>query len=261
MIEKGSFVLVDYTLKTERGDVLETTLEEVAKEHKIGGFFYPKLIIVGSGEVFKQIEDALLGKKEGDEVKAEIPPKDAFGERKGENIKILSVKRFIKQFGEVPEKGKKVRLGNKEGRVESVTQGRVIVDFNHPLAGLTLIFEGKIVKIVSDFNEKILEIIKKRFELKHIEDFKVNFSNGTLTVEIPYEIARLSSSHLAKRAIEYDIRKHIPEINEIVFIERWKRPEEKEAKKKEEKESKKTTKIKKGKAVIKEVATEKKKPE
>ena len=83
LVKSGDLILVDYTVRVkETGELVETTLEKVAKEEGIeaAGPFEPRLVIPGKGFLLKAIEEALIGMEPGEEKKFEIPPEKVWPE-------------------------------------------------------------------------------------------------------------------------------------------------------------------------------------
>ena len=84
-MEDGAIIHVDYDLFSgETGDLIETTREEIAKEHEMhqeGRSYTPMVCIVGTGNLIAGFETALKDAKVGKEVEVEIAPADAYGER------------------------------------------------------------------------------------------------------------------------------------------------------------------------------------
>ena len=77
-MEDGAIIHVDYDLFSgETGDLIETTSEQVAKEHEMhqeGRSYSPMVCVVGSGGLIPGFEAALKDAKVGKEVEIEIAP-------------------------------------------------------------------------------------------------------------------------------------------------------------------------------------------
>src|SRR5439155_20559502 len=95
--------------------------------------------------------------------------------------------------------------------------GRVQVDYNHPLAGRTLIYDVSIEKIVDDDNEKILNIISKRMPEVDKAKFGVERTGKELTVEVPEEAFYLNGLQVAKKSVTSDLQKLFPKNDTISF--------------------------------------------
>jgi FKBP-type peptidyl-prolyl cis-trans isomerase SlyD len=145
-VEVGSLVEVAYTLRANgpEGEELETCTEEA-----------PFVFKVGEDEVLEAFEQGLMGKREGEPFELHIACDDAYGEETEEAIVPLPKDTFMVD-GEIDEEvlqvGEVVPMEDEEGNelvgVVVEIEGDVVhVDFNHPLAGLDLHFEGVIVAI------------------------------------------------------------------------------------------------------------------
>jgi peptidyl-prolyl cis-trans isomerase B (cyclophilin B) len=77
-----------------------------------------------------------------------IPPEAAYGEVEDERIREYDPETFEGMVGQAPEVGMHVHAENGlHGDVVAVREDAVEVDFNHELAGKTLVFEVEIVEI------------------------------------------------------------------------------------------------------------------
>lgn len=133
-------------------------LEEQATEEK------PLEYIHGMGMMLEEFEKQLFGKSEGDNFEFTLSPDKAYGERNKEALVELSKDIFTNDKGEFDDtivfEGNVVPMvdseGNKlQGIVVEVSDNKVKMDFNHPMAGETLHFIGKIIT-VRDATEKDL---------------------------------------------------------------------------------------------------------
>lgn len=149
-VKKGYYLLIDYTGKLEDGTVFDTTLKEKALEAGIYDEekgYRPFFFRAGTGQVIKGIDMGVLGMKEGEEKTLVIPPQDAYGEYKNYLVQEIPLSRLELQTP--PEPGKKIITpGGREVKVLNSTETSATLDFNHELAGKTLILEIKLVSIV-----------------------------------------------------------------------------------------------------------------
>ncbi len=139
MITTDSQVTLHFALRTEAGEEIDSTF---------GG--QPAKLNVGDGNLLPDFEACLLGLQEGDHQTFSMAPEKAFGQRNDNNIQLM--KRH--QFGAdvVLETGlvfsfSDAANGELPGVVKSINGDDVEVDFNHPLAGMSLEFEVEIVAI------------------------------------------------------------------------------------------------------------------
>lgn len=147
-VEKNTVVSVSYTLykENEKGEVLEVCSPEKPLE-----------FIFGFGELLPKFEENLVNLEVGDEFDFVLAPAEAYGERIDEAIVELSTDIFALN-GIVMEDmlyvGNKVPMRDSNGQpmmgeiVKVDLPNKVLVmDFNHPLAGVELYFSGKIEAI------------------------------------------------------------------------------------------------------------------
>ena len=252
VISDNTFVLIEYTAREkETGKVFDTTSEEVAKKEKIydeHDVYGHKLVIIGEGWFLKGFEDRLKNLKENEEKEFEIPPEEAFGPRDPSKIEHISLKKFVRE-GIDPKPGMQVRIGNRVGTVLRVGAGRVTVDFNHPLAGKTLSYSVKVVKIIDNDVEKVKHLVKRRISDLELDKINITFNKSELDIMLPDDVLYQRDVEIAKRGIARDIFKYFPQIKVIRFIEEIKKEEpqaEEEGKKEANEEAKaKNTEAKK----------------
>ncbi len=232
VIREGDFVIVDYVARVEEtGEIADLTLEDVAKKEKIyreDGIYKPKLVIVGEGWFIKGFEEGLIGLEVGKKAEIRVPPEKGFGERDPKKIKVVPIREFRKS-GITPRPGMRVTINGKVGTIHTVTSGRVRVDFNHPLAGKTIIYEVYVRKKLTDDLEKIKAIIGRRLRGIDEEKFEVKIENSEVRIHMPNEVFLLENIQYAKLGIASDIHKHFPQINSVVFVEEIVRKEKSSA--------------------------------
>lgn len=233
-VNSGSFVLIDYVIKTkESGELVDTSLEEEAKKAGItdtARVYEPKLTIVGRGFILKAIEDELVGMPVGGYKSFEIPPEKAFGERDPSKVKVIPLRKF-KDLDQPIGVGSKVIINGREGYIRSIGSGRVQVDFNHYLAGKTLICDVWIRKIITDESEKIYSLLHSRIPESNRENTFITLEKPTVTIKLSKELYLLSGLQMVKQVVSREIMELIPDINKVIFIEEF----EKETKTSEEK--------------------------
>ena len=116
-------------------------------------------LVVGAEWIMKPLDNALLHMKISDKKTVEIEPEHGFGKRNEKLIKTVPLAEF-KKHGQNPVPGMILNADNMAGKVLSVSSGRVKIDFNHPLAGKTLVFDLEIIKQMKKPDEKIISIIE-----------------------------------------------------------------------------------------------------
>lgn len=133
-VDDDVVVSLDYVLKVD-GQEMDSSSEED------GG---PVEFIQGAGEIISGLEEALYGLQVGEAKTIQIEPEAAYGYVDPEALKTVKMEEFPE--GIPLEPGVMIELTDDEGevelaRIESVKADKVVLDFNHPLAGKTLEFE------------------------------------------------------------------------------------------------------------------------
>ena len=233
-IDIGDFLIINYTTKVkETNKVIETTSKEVAtKEHifREGINYEPRLLIIGEEELKHLQEELLKLDMELNKVfTIELPPEKAYGVRIPNNVKILRLKQLLRR-GIKPVVGMKLTYNEHEVVVRSVNSGRVMIDFNSPLAGKTIIYEVTILKKLESLNDKVLALIHRKTSVIEEDKWKLSIKNKVLTIEIPEESLYIEGFSITKKNIVMDIEKYT-DITDVNYIERYK------CKKKEDKKN------------------------
>jgi FKBP-type peptidyl-prolyl cis-trans isomerase 2 len=224
-LQKGDFILIDYTAKVkETNEVFDTTSEETAKkEHllKEGEIYEPKLVVIGEGWMLKALDESFTTMEPNKASSVEIPPDKAFGPRDPEKVKRVPLKQLTAK-GINPALGMRIEYGGKNASIRAIGAGRVLLDFNPPLAGKTLVYEVTVQKKLEANEEKMAALIHRRIPVAEASKFKLAIEEKTLTVEMPEETFYLEGVQVAKRGIAMDVQKFFPEIAAIKFVETFK---------------------------------------
>ena len=223
--QKGDFILINYTgTVKETNEVFDTTYEEISKKerlHKEGDVYEPKLVVVGEGWVLKALDDAILDMEPDKETTVEISSDKAFGQRDPEKIKRVPLRQLLaKEIN--PIIGARVEYQGKMAMIRAVGAGRVLLDFNPPLAGRTLIYNVIVKKKLDSSEEKILSIIHRRVPVVEKEHFKISIKDDNLTIDMPDDTFYVEGIQIAKRGIAMDIQKYLPNLIQTQFIETFK---------------------------------------
>ncbi|WP_336135706.1 FKBP-type peptidyl-prolyl cis-trans isomerase [Natronomonas amylolytica] len=153
-LQDGDFIRLAYTARTVEGDQLvDTTDEEVAEEEGVAdqGTFEPRVIVLGEGHLFPEVEDDIRGKDVGDEGTVVVPAEAAFGEYDEEQVRTVTADK-IDEDDRYP--GARVQIDGEQGVLETIVGGRARVDFNHPIAGEDIEYDYEILEQVEDDLEK-----------------------------------------------------------------------------------------------------------
>ncbi len=181
----GDIVKVHYTAFQDN-EVVETTKEEVAVKE---GIFDEKrkyqaaIAVIGERNFFEKVDNELKNMSVGEKKRIKLEPKEAFGERNDELVRVVALKEFKKR-NITPFPGLVVDLNGLKGRVQSVSGGRVRVDFNHPLAGKEIEFELEVIEKIEGDENKANALVEKFFSFAR-DDIKFEFKENALIVEAP----------------------------------------------------------------------------
>lgn len=146
----GDAVKVDYVGTLEDGTMFDTSIAAKAQE---GGVFdetrpyEPLTVNLGKWEVIPWFENGIEGMKVGETKKITLTADEAYGQPREELIQKVPVDTFSGS-DIIPEVGKTYNFGIAQGTIKEVTDVEITIDFNHPLAGKTLIFDLTVTDIV-----------------------------------------------------------------------------------------------------------------
>lgn len=168
-IKKNDFIEIEFTGKIkDSGEIFDTNIKEDAKKANFElkeENLKPIVIVIGQGMLVKGLDEKLEGKEIGNHI-IELNSDEAFGKRNPSLVRMLPLKLFIEQKI-YPQKGMQLTLDGMLVRIISVTGGRVLADFNNPLAGKSVVYEVKILRKIEIQEEKINSLqdffFKKRF--------------------------------------------------------------------------------------------------
>ena len=138
-VEKNTVVTLDYNVTDPDGVLVDAGKEPLVYLH--GGY----------DDIFPMIEEAIHGKKIGESVVVKMQPDDAFGEYDAELIQVESRKGFPKEL-EVGMQFEGMPEGSDDEdiliyRVTEIADDKVVLDGNHPLAGMALVFTCTVTAI------------------------------------------------------------------------------------------------------------------
>jgi FKBP-type peptidyl-prolyl cis-trans isomerase SlyD len=137
-VASGKKVSIEYTLVLDDGTKADSN---------VGG--EPLVYEQGANQILPALETALAGLAVNDTKKITITPKDGYGDVDPKAVKEVPIE-------EIPEAARKVDAvligvdaeGNQRPvRVQKIGEKTAMLDLNHPLAGHTLTFDVKVLKI------------------------------------------------------------------------------------------------------------------
>lgn len=155
IVNKKDFVELEFLGRNiTNNEVFDTNITEEAKKIKLELSGKPLVVCIGQSMVVKGFDEALEGKEVGKKYTIKLPEDRAFGKRDKKLVQLIPLKMFLAQKI-MPEPGMVLALDNNLVRIMSVSGGRVMVDFNNPLAGKEVEYEFTIKRKIEDMKEKV----------------------------------------------------------------------------------------------------------
>lgn len=153
-ITKDAVVSLTYILS--ENDVQGNMIQEVTKDK-------PFVVLFGAGTLLPKFENELEGLKTGDSYGFSIDSKEGYGEFNPDAIVELD-KDIFKVEGEIDTEmlqvGNSIPMQNDQGQplngmIKEIKEDKVVMDFNHPLAGVNLYFTGEILDVREASEEEL----------------------------------------------------------------------------------------------------------
>jgi len=229
-VEPGDFILVKITGKTQKGRIFQvSTIEDAKKagiyDEKKEHLYTPEFVIVGKpGFLNEGVMETIEKMNYFEKKSVRIPPSKGFGKRDPAKIERIGIAKFRKlNEGKNPELGQDfVKKDGQRGTVTNILQGRVIIDYNHPLAGQNLDYNIQVIDKIEDFNDKIeYFMINKGIPKANIADFKANYNKKDKSIEftVPKQFL-FQNLIMLKFGLAMDLQSNMgEEINDVKFVE------------------------------------------
>ena len=222
-LEKGSLIFANYTARVkDTGEGIESTLEGEAKKLNIydaNRKYEPRLVAVGEGWLLASLDDEVKKMDVGQKKEVELSPERAFGQRDPTQVRMIPLRKFGEREHEL-EVGDSVDVDNRVGVVRFVGSGRAQVDFNHRLAGKSIIYDFEVLSKVETDQDKVRALIDRRLAG---EGGKVAFelSGSEVKITIPDDLFLLEGLQIIKRGISNDVFKFVPTVAQLTFSENF----------------------------------------
>jgi FKBP-type peptidyl-prolyl cis-trans isomerase SlyD len=137
-IEDGCTVSIDYSMTLDNGELVDSTKDTT-----------PLTYTQGKGEIIAGLEEKMLDMDKGETFEVAVPDAEGFGESDPDALievpKSDLPPEALQTGAEIQAEGPQGQ--SIEGRVVEIKEKSAVVDFNHPLAGKTLIFSVTIVDV------------------------------------------------------------------------------------------------------------------
>lgn len=150
-ISEKQVVSVNYhlTVPGEDNSAEEITIEKTSTEE-------PFVFLYGAGQLLPLFEKNLAGKKAGDKFNFRVPAEEGYGTYQLDHVVNLPIENFLGEDGKLDTEmialGKNVPMVDNEGhrlwgKVLEISLQHIKMDFNHPLAGKELHFDGEVLDV------------------------------------------------------------------------------------------------------------------
>jgi FKBP-type peptidyl-prolyl cis-trans isomerase SlpA len=144
VVNESSYLTLHYRLATTDGTDIVTTFND-----------NPATLLMGQGQLAPFLEAAIMGMEEGSHKTFELGPDQAFGARHPDMVR--PVTRATLDEHSAP--GTEYQIGDLvdfaapgggrfAGILRELREHDAVFDFNHPLAGQTLLFEVKLISVL-----------------------------------------------------------------------------------------------------------------
>ena len=212
VVKKHDFVEIEYTGRIkEDNTIFDTTEENVAKENGIydkNADYSPSVVCIGENHILKGLEEQMIGKEAGKEYTFEIIADNAFGRKDAKLIQLIPTNKFRQQNIQ-PMPGLQLNIDGMFGIIKTVSGGRCLVDFNHPLAGKDLVYKVKINRIVDDDKEKLNSLLKIHL---HVKDAEIEMKENSVDIKSNHSIP-----NQAQEEFRNIVNRVVPSIKKVDF--------------------------------------------
>jgi len=146
-ITKNSVVTIDYSVTDIDGNLVDEGAQPIVYLH--GGY----------DGIFPKIESVLDGKEVGYSIDVELAPEESFGEYEEDFVEVVSRSEFPEDIkvGMQFERGDGDDPDSMLYIVTDITDDRVVLDANHPLAGIFMKFSCTVTDVRSATQEELKE--------------------------------------------------------------------------------------------------------
>ena len=154
-VKQSDKVRINFVGTLDDGTIIDSTYPhsegDECHDDECGHDHGPYELMVGAGDFYVPVEEALIGMQVGDKKKVTISPEDGFGDYDSELV--FSVERSALPEEIVPEPGMELEVTGEDDDVYmvtiiGVTDSEVKMDSNHPLAGEELTYEFELMQII-----------------------------------------------------------------------------------------------------------------
>jgi len=208
-LQKKDFIEIEFTARIKDGEIFDSNIKEDLQNANLNTEPKPFVFCLGEGMFLKGIEDFLIDKEIG-EYKVELSPEKAFGKRNPSFIQMMPMKIFREQkINPIP--GIMFNFDNRIAKILTVSGGRVMVDFNNPIAGKDVEYKIKILRKINNLNEKIKAFIEFLFK----RDLKFEVKDKKIIIEVEKQMIKIVELFKDNFRKMFDMDLEVREIEEI----------------------------------------------
>ena len=212
-IKEHDFIELNYTGKLTDGTVFDTTIEAVAKENGFNNEkanFAPAVICVGEKQILPGLDAQLVDKEIGKDHDVKLSAEEAFGKRDVKKMKIMPISAF-KEHNMQPQPGMQIDADGKVGTVSRVSGGRVIVNFNHPLAGKEVVYTVNVIRKVTDVPEQIKSFLTTSMKMPE-DKIGVTVNEDKAEIKLPMDLPEQFTEAISQKLAE------LTKLKEVKFV-------------------------------------------
>jgi len=163
-LKEKDFIEIEFSGKLKDGAVFDSNIASELKKLNPQAKAKPFILSLGQGMFLKGVEDVLVGKEVGEHT-IDLVAEKAFGKRDTKLVQRVPMKVFREQnLNPIP--GMSFNFDGKVGKILASSGGRVLVDFNNPIAGKDVTYVVKILRKVDEQKEKIGAFVEFLFRKK-----------------------------------------------------------------------------------------------
>jgi FKBP-type peptidyl-prolyl cis-trans isomerase 2 len=135
-VEPGDTVKFSFVGRLKDGPIFDTSDEPMSME-------------IGTGKLVKGLDKEIVGMAQGEEKEVTVSPEEGYGLEDPSFVMTIPLEAF-KNNNIDPQVGMILKTPHGNCHVTRVSDKDVEIDYNHPLAGKTLVFNIKIEEIIKN---------------------------------------------------------------------------------------------------------------
>jgi FKBP-type peptidyl-prolyl cis-trans isomerase SlyD len=210
------YLRIDYVARTGDGRIIDTTDPDVAAESDLADLEAsgPVVVVPGEGHLFEPLEEAIRDAESGETIEMAVGPEDAFGTADPGKMATLDKEAVAPEHRNA---GSTVQLGGRRAVVEEVSDGTVTVDFNHPLAGLTLEYEIEVLERLEGIERRAAGLTATH----GLRDASIDYDRESGTLAIRFPASKPDADRDDRKRSYIDDVRRLFDIESIKIVERY----------------------------------------